>query len=309
MKITVSIIIPCYNQSKYLTEAVASVLSQTHTHWECIIVNDGSTDDTKSIALEFCKNDLRIFYIEQHNQGLSAARNAGIKAAKGDYIQFLDSDDILVKNKLSIQVQQLQQQKNTNNPSISICSYHFCSNNDINKKVNEGFNINTTFDKKNPLQDIISRWEEDLSIPVHCFLFDARIFNEYKIYFDKKQKNHEDWLCWTKIFALDINIYFLPEALALYRVNSDSMSKDSTAMYIGFLKAIKLASNNFKNQPDLLYILKSKHIQIKHKYMLQKKHNRFLARKDSKTIRTYKKLTPWPLQRLISSLSTRSKGN
>lgn len=308
MKNIVSIIIPCYNQSEYLTEAVVSVLSQTHTHWECIIVNDGSTDDTKNIALEFCKNDPRISYIEQHNQGLSAARNAGIKVAKGDYIQFLDSDDILVKNKLSIQVQQLQQQ-NTHNPSISICSYHFCDNNNIAKKVNEDFKIDTTFDKENSLQDIILRWEEDLSIPVHCFLFDTRIFNENKIYFDTKQKNHEDWLCWTRIFALNINVYFSPETLALYRVNSDSMSRDTTAMYIGFLKAIKLARKNFKSQPELLSILKQKHIQVRQKYMLEKEYNRFLTRKNSKTIRTYKRLIPWPLQRLITSLSTRLKGN
>lgn len=101
----VSIIVPCYNQATYLPETLQSVLDQTYTHWECIIVNDGSPDHTEAVALEWCRKDERFVYLKKENGGLSSARNAGIKIAKGAYLQFLDSDDLLEVNKLQWQSQ------------------------------------------------------------------------------------------------------------------------------------------------------------------------------------------------------------
>lgn len=91
----ISIIIPCYNQAQFLPEALESVLSQTYQRWECIIVNDGSTDNTDEVAKEWLKRDERFIYIKKVNGGLSSARNEGLKAATGQYIVFLDSDDWL----------------------------------------------------------------------------------------------------------------------------------------------------------------------------------------------------------------------
>jgi len=87
----VSVIISCYNQAHYLPSAVYSVLAQTFADWEAIIVDDGSTDDTGNVAAQF--TDARIHYIHQENRGLSAARNSGIRAARGEYLAFLDADD------------------------------------------------------------------------------------------------------------------------------------------------------------------------------------------------------------------------
>lgn len=96
----ISIIVPCFNQANYLSEALASIEKQTHSNWECIIVNDGSTDQTNEVAELFVKNDKRFKYISQQNGGLSNARNNGIKEAMGDFIQLLDADDLLEKNAL-----------------------------------------------------------------------------------------------------------------------------------------------------------------------------------------------------------------
>jgi glycosyltransferase involved in cell wall biosynthesis len=93
MNPVVSIIIPVYNQAHYLPCAIRSVLAQTFTHWETIIVDDGSTDNTQAVAARYVNSN--IHYLYQVNQGLSAARNAGICAARGDYLAFLDSDDEL----------------------------------------------------------------------------------------------------------------------------------------------------------------------------------------------------------------------
>ena len=90
----VSVIVPCYNQGEYLADALESVLYQTFTDWECIIVNDGSSDNTEEVANKFCELDKRFKYISQTNQGVSAARNNGIKASSGTYILPLDGDDV-----------------------------------------------------------------------------------------------------------------------------------------------------------------------------------------------------------------------
>lgn len=92
MQTEVSIIIPCYNHGRYLPDAVQSILAQTFCDWEAIIVDDGSTDETRAVSARF--TDPRIRYIHQQNQGLSAARNTGIRAATGRYISLLDADDL-----------------------------------------------------------------------------------------------------------------------------------------------------------------------------------------------------------------------
>ena len=89
-----SIILPTFNRAHMIHEAIKSVLNQTYKNWELIVVDDGSTDNTKEVVEEFVKIDKRIKYIFQENKERSAARNNGIKNAKGDWICFLDSDDI-----------------------------------------------------------------------------------------------------------------------------------------------------------------------------------------------------------------------
>lgn len=95
-----SIIIPVYNVESYLRECLDSVLNQTFSDWEAICVNDGSTDGSAAILEEYAEKDSRFKIISQPNGGLSAARNAGIKAAEGEYVLFLDSDDWLEVNAL-----------------------------------------------------------------------------------------------------------------------------------------------------------------------------------------------------------------
>lgn len=97
-----SVIIPVYNVESYLRECLDSVLNQTFEDWEAICVNDGSTDRSAIILDEYASNDHRFKTIDQPNGGLSAARNTGMKAAKGEYILFLDSDDWLELNALGV---------------------------------------------------------------------------------------------------------------------------------------------------------------------------------------------------------------
>lgn len=81
----ISVIVPCYNQAQYLDECLQSVYDQTYQNWECIIVNDGSPDNTEEIVLQWTKKDARFNYLKKENGGLSSARNAGIDIAKGEF--------------------------------------------------------------------------------------------------------------------------------------------------------------------------------------------------------------------------------
>src|SRR4051812_15947600 len=104
----VSVIVPCFGQAHYLPEAVGSVLAQTFTDWECIIVDDGSPDDTAAVAARLAAGDDRIKIVRQENRGLPGARNAGIRAARGRYILPLDADDRLEPTMLEKTVAVLQ---------------------------------------------------------------------------------------------------------------------------------------------------------------------------------------------------------
>lgn len=105
----VSVIIPCYNQESYLKDAILSIVRQSYQNWEIIIVNDGSTDNSAEVAKELAATDPRILYISQDNQGVSAARNKGIKVSRGKYILPLDGDDTIEKDYIVRAVEYLEE--------------------------------------------------------------------------------------------------------------------------------------------------------------------------------------------------------
>ena len=115
-----SIIMPAYNSEKYISEAIESVLKQTYTNWELLIVNDCSTDNTEEIIKSYQQRKTKIKLINQkENQGAANARNTGIQNAKGKYIAFLDADDIWREEKLQKQIQILQ----NSNADITYTAY------------------------------------------------------------------------------------------------------------------------------------------------------------------------------------------
>ena len=104
----VSIVIPCYNQARFLGEAIQSVLCQGYDDLEIVVVDDGSNDCTEAVASGYAKEDPRVRLIRQENRGLAAARNRGLAEAGGEYVVFLDSDDRLVLGALEVGVKELE---------------------------------------------------------------------------------------------------------------------------------------------------------------------------------------------------------
>ena len=115
----ISIIVPIYNVEKYLERCIKSLISQTYKNIEIVLVNDGSPDNSEDICLRFKRQDNRIVYLKQKNAGLSAARNAGMKIAKGKYYMFVDSDDYVNVNF----VKTLHDSLIENDADIAVCKY------------------------------------------------------------------------------------------------------------------------------------------------------------------------------------------
>ena len=119
----VSIIIPTYNRAHLIGETLDCVLAQTYSNWECIVIDEGSMDDTATLLNEYCTKDNRFIFIlksEDIKKGASISRNLGLKTAGGEFIQFLDSDDILAPNKIEVQLDLL---KNESKYTISTCKW------------------------------------------------------------------------------------------------------------------------------------------------------------------------------------------
>lgn len=112
MSVKISIIVPCYKQAEFLEDALSSVKEQSFENWECIIVNDGSPDNTKEIAEKWLALDPRFKYLEQTNLGVSAARNHGISNAEGKYILPLDADDRISADYLRLAIKELESNEN-----------------------------------------------------------------------------------------------------------------------------------------------------------------------------------------------------
>lgn len=229
----VSVIVPCYNQVEFLTEALDSVLAQTYQNWECIIINDGSTDNTQEVALQYCKKDSRFKYIEKKNGGLSSARNAGLKMAKGEFIQLLDCDDIIQFEKLNKHTEILINNKQidlvysdlryfqSSNPNIYYKSFHL-TNEDWLPKLSGKEEI------------ILSRLIMGNIMACNCPLFRQSCLKKTG-YFNEILFNHEDYEFWNR-FAL-AGFYFHYDdqhnTNALVRLHNKSMSRNSK-MDIGF---------------------------------------------------------------------------
>ena len=263
MKPLVSVIVPCYNQGRFLAEALDSIKSQTYTHWECVIINDGSTDETRAVAQRYVKQETRFRYVEQENRGLPGARNRGLHETSGDYIQFLDSDDVIGSAKFELQLALLA---SSNRLALAFCDHRYGAEDDIRRTIEHHPFYEPRFRMARPIEDIAARWETDLSIPIHCFLFDSRLFREHKIYFNERLPNHEDWDCWMRVFAIDPEVLCVPQVLAISRYHSISMSRNLRRMRRGFLRAIDLQRSLCKNDQALAPILRQKRAETKTVY-------------------------------------------
>jgi glycosyltransferase involved in cell wall biosynthesis len=258
--VLISVIVPVYNGAGLIPDTLESIRRQTHTQWECIIIDDGSTDDTAAVVKGFIAGDDRFLYVYQPNAGLSAARNAGLERAKGEFIQFLDADDIILPPKLETQLRYMTEKR----AMVSYTDYSTgCAANIYHPA---DFYKPAQFNSLPRLLELITRWESSLIIPPHCWLFHAAIFRGKKMRFDTSLPNHEDFDCWVNIFRLDPTVAYFDKKLAIYRVSEGSMSRNMIKMGEGFLQVLDKQLRIDDQPPGLKKAIRRKRRETMRRY-------------------------------------------
>ena len=213
----VSVIVPVYNQSEHLHESLDSILAQTYENLEIILINDGSTDDSEKICQEYCKKDNRFKLHNKTNGGLSDARNVGIKIAKGNFICFVDGDDIISARYITHLLGPLLE--NTES-KVSACRYvRFTNQLPVETAVepksqsisSRQFYLNTLYQKNQTL----------FSVSVANKLFSKSIFKNIK--FDKGVL-YEDLAIIDRILLQSPEIELVDEILYYYRTTENSIT-------------------------------------------------------------------------------------
>lgn len=202
----VSIIIPCYNYGRFLAESIESVIAQNYSDWECIIVNDGSTDNTEDIALKYADEDQRFKYIYQQNAGHSAARNTALKISRGQFIQFLDADDFLEPNKLNLQVQLFQ--SDVENKIDVIYSDILTFLHHDSKRVLSSANFFKTAPVSGKGEVLISNMIDDNLFLPGCVLMRRKVYEQVGEL--KSSYGYEDWEFFSRAAFAGFSFYHDP---------------------------------------------------------------------------------------------------
>ncbi len=251
----ISVIVPCYNQSIYMDECLQSVLDQTYQNWECIIVNDGSPDNTEEVALRWVEKDARFIYLKKENGGLSSARNAGIKKAKGEWILPLDSDD-----KIGNQYLELAEKEFNNGYTIIYCEAEF-------------------FGDKTGKLELHDFSFEEFSIRNLIFctaFFRKESWIDVNGYDEKIVNGYEDWEFWISILDVNSKCFRIPSINFYYRTKATSMTKDFHYFENEKIKTLKYIykkhSNFFIDHIKIPYqILYLKYIELETEKEVYKK--------------------------------------
>ena len=260
MRNLISIIVPCYNQAQFLTETLESVYHQTYTNWECLIINDGSPDNTEEIALEWCGRDKRFKYFKKENGGLSSARNFGIIHSKGDWIQFLDSDDLLEINKLMCQVEFL----NINQSDIFISGYRYFYNEEGRQKLRIlGRNefIPEVVVQNNDNVDIIELFSIKNPFVISAPLYRREVFSVVGN-FDENFKSLEDWDFHFRCAKANLKFHHIgyhPNSKTLIRLHLGSMmtnQKNMESAHMQFIYKHKLLEREIESVETLRFKIK-----------------------------------------------------
>lgn len=247
----ISIIIPCYNVEDYIIRTLESILNQNFVNFEIIVINDGSTDNTRNVLNDFYKNKSQIKIIDKDNEGVSKARNVGILEAKGKYIVFIDADDWIDPNFLSEYIYRLDNESNVLVYQGFISKY---ASEDIIEKLPQRIFVS------NEISESICILEEKRCLGGACNkIFIKSIILDNKIFFDEGFSYGED-----KIFTLQymqyINKIVFSEQCAYYY--NRQMENSLSRKHHKSVELLKFVDEEFRLFKKLENKFSSKSLQI-----------------------------------------------
>ncbi|MHC0442740.1 glycosyltransferase family 2 protein [Flavobacterium sp. 3-210] len=213
----VSIIIPTYNRAHFISETLDSIATQTYTNWECIIVDDGSTDNSELVISKYVELDSRFKLYRRPKdkvKGANSCRNFGFEQSVGKYIQYLDSDDYISSNKIEKQVNELEKcDVNT----IAICKWQFFGNSSDANEGNEGLKVYSNFDSILDFIDALAL--SGCFLPPHTYLINRQLVLNAGNWMDRLEIN-QDGEFFARIFIKTNKVVYVPDAKVFYRRNN-----------------------------------------------------------------------------------------
>jgi glycosyltransferase involved in cell wall biosynthesis len=235
----VSIVIPCFNQAHFLKEAIESVIRQTYRSFEIIVVNDGSTDETSQVAKSFES----VILIEQNNQGLSTSRNNGLKKCNGEFLVFLDADDVILPNALEIGVEALKEHPNCVFVS-GLCQL-------VDETGKPRWTIQPTAYSDDYYESLL---RSNFIWSPSNVMYRSELFRRISAFNDKLNPvaDYELYLRITREFA----VFHHSQIVTNYRQHQSSMSQNYKMMLDSVLKVYEKQEQFIKSNPDYRKALK-----------------------------------------------------
>ncbi len=246
----ISVIVPVYNVQDYLVQCLDSILSQTFPYFELICVNDGSTDKSRDILEKYKKRDYRIKIIDKENGGLSSARNAGMKIAKGEFLSFIDSDDWVDKTMLEKLYKNIQD----TNSDIAICAVHqFDETNqqidDSNPYYTLGF-FDSTFDGRSFSYKDTKPFIMDVCVMAWNKLYRKSLTDKYNAHFPDGFI-FEDGPFFFSIFFKTQRVCIVRDFLYYYRINrKNSIIQKAGKKFLDVIDVSEMMFNEIRNIED-----------------------------------------------------------
>lgn len=228
---TVSVIIPCYNSEATVGETLRSLQNQTFRHWEAIVVNDGSTDGSAKIIRHYQASDSRIQQIDQENQGLPEARNAGLAMAKGEFIHFLDADDLILPNMLQRMVRAFNRKASV---GAVHCGWIYgdAGLQDLSWVVPPGL------EEKPFLQ-----MGHGYCPPCHSILIRRGILEKVGL-FDVTLRHCHDWDFWLRVARFGTRFARVRDPLVIYRMMRRTLSRNPSTFFQAGRQVIRVAHSS-----------------------------------------------------------------
>lgn len=246
----ISIIIPTYNRATLVKETLVSIIAQTYTHWECIIVDDGSTDNTLEVLNSMASKDER-FKIHQRplnlKKGPNTCRNIGFEYSLGQWVKWLDSDDLLVKDALKINVENSDRDVDVIVSNVSLVD------NESKKIIKQN-----TIKSSKLIEDYLIN---NVSFYISGPLWNKNFLKKRQYLFDKDISNLDDWDFNLRMLYCEPKIVYIHESLIIYRRHLDSLSNEIGKFNLEEIKSEFLARKKHvkileKTNPQLASVLK-----------------------------------------------------
>lgn len=225
MKELVTVVIPTYNRAKYIEETIKSVIGQKYPNIEIIVIDDGSTDNTEQVVSKYRS---QLTYIHQENSERGASRNHGLRLAKGKFIAFLDSDDLWLPDKISQELEMLQ-----NNPAAGVV-YSDALSIDANGRQLK------TIKRKTYSGRVTEKLLENNFISMSAHLAKTDFIRKISGFVeDRNLSGSEDWEMWVRLSTITEFIY-LPKTTTKIRTHSENTMSDAKAMNRSMTYALKI---------------------------------------------------------------------